>query len=151
MARMQGFTYLDLMIAVTVGGLLAAVAVPTYATYVERAKVARAIGDISSISLAIDRFELNNDGALPISLDDLPIDVPSDPWGQPYTYLNIRDTGPPVGDVRKDGKLNPLNTDYDLYSVGKDGDSTGPLNAGASRDDIVRANNGGFVGLGEDY
>jgi len=38
-----------------------------------------------------------------------------------------------------------------LYSRGKDGDSSGPLSAKASRDDIVRANNGGFIGLGEDY
>jgi general secretion pathway protein G len=55
------------------------------------------------------------------------------------------------GPLRKDGKLNPLNTDYDLYSVGADGLSAGPLTAMQSRDDIVRANNGAFVGLGEDY
>jgi general secretion pathway protein G len=53
--------------------------------------------------------------------------------------------------VRKDGRLNPLNTDFDLFSTGKDGDTTGPLNARASRDDVVRANNGAFIGLGENY
>lgn len=47
--------------------------------------------------------------------------------------------------------LNPLNTNFDLFSVGKDGDSRGPLNAAASRHDIIRANNGAFVGRAEDY
>ena len=44
-----------------------------------------------------------------------------------------------------------MNSDFDLYSVGNDGDSESPLSAKASRDDIVRANNGAFIGLGEDY
>jgi general secretion pathway protein G len=148
---MLGYTLSDLMITLTVAGLLAAIAFPSYATYAERARIAKAVGDISSISLAIDQFELNNNGALPLSLNELPVDVPTDPWGQPYEYLNIRAVEPGKGGLRKDGKLNPLNTDFDLYSRGKDGDSKGPLNAKASRDDIIRANNGAFVGLGEDY
>ncbi len=45
----------------------------------------------------------------------------------------------------------PVNTDYDLYSMGKDGKSTSPFTAKASQDDIVRANNGGFLGLVSDY
>lgn len=151
MARMHGFTLTDLMIALVVAALLAALAIPSYGTYVERAKVTRAIGDVSSISLAIESFELHSNGAYPLSLDELPFEIPLDPWGQPYIYVNIRTAGPGVGGLRKDGKLNPLNTDFDLYSCGKDGDSAGPLSATASRDDIVRANNGAFVGLGEDY
>jgi general secretion pathway protein G len=65
--------------------------------------------------------------------------------------VNIVAAGPGNGDCRKDGKPNPLNSDYDLYSMGADGDSMGPLSATASRDDIVRANNGAFIGLGEEY
>jgi general secretion pathway protein G len=45
----------------------------------------------------------------------------------------------------------PINSDYDLYSVGKDGVSSGPLTAGPSRDDVIRANDGGFFGLARDY
>ena len=52
---------------------------------------------------------------------------------------------------RKDKNLHQLNTDFDLYSSGKDRDSKRPLNAKASRDDIMRANNGAFIGLAEDY
>ena len=79
------------------------------------------------------------------------MEAPLDPWGRPYEYLNIRTAGPGKGALRKDGKLNPLNTDFDLYSIGKDGMSATPLSAEESRDDIVRANNGAFIGLGEDY
>jgi general secretion pathway protein G len=77
--------------------------------------------------------------------------IPLDPWGNEYQYLNIRAAGGGVGGFRKDGNLNPLNTDFDLYSMGADGSSAGPLSAKKSRDDIVRANNGAFIGLGEDY
>ena len=40
----------------------------------------------------------------------------------------------------------PVNSDFDLYSMGPDGDSRAPFTAKASRDDIVRASNGGFIG-----
>ncbi|MCP5251868.1 MAG: hypothetical protein H6939_09135 [Burkholderiales bacterium] len=45
----------------------------------------------------------------------------------------------------------PINSDYDLYSMGKDGASVSPLTAKASRDDIIRANNGRFIGRAADY
>jgi general secretion pathway protein G len=35
--------------------------------------------------------------------------------------------------------------------MGKDGQSSSPLTAKPSRDDIVRANDGRFVGLASDY
>ena len=151
MARMKGFTLTDLLVAVVIAALLVALAVPAYDNFIERARVARAVGDIGSISLAIDAFELRNNGAIPLTLDQLPIEIPEDPWGRPYQYFNIIAAGPGKGGFRKDGKLNPLNTDYDLYSAGRDGETKGPLSAKASRDDIVRANNGAYIGLGEDY
>ena len=142
---------IDLMLALIIASLLMAVAVPAYDQFIDRARVARAIGDIGSISIAIERFGIKNNGRLPNSLDELLMDVPFDPWGAPYQYLNIVAAGPGKGAFRKDGKLNPLNSDFDLYSVGADGESMGPLSAAKSRDDIVRANNGAFIGLGEDY
>ena len=45
----------------------------------------------------------------------------------------------------------PVNSDYDLYSKGKDGKSQTPFTAKASQDDIVRANDGSFLGLVSDY
>jgi general secretion pathway protein G len=55
------------------------------------------------------------------------------------------------GQQRKDRNLVPINSDYDLYSMGPDGRSVSPLTAQASRDDIIRANDGGFVGKASDY
>lgn len=149
--KCQGMGLIDLMLAVIIASLLMAVAVPAYDQFIDRARVARPIGDIGSISIAIERFGIKNNSRLPNSLNELLMDVPFDPWGAPYQYLNIVAAGPGKGAFRKDGKLNPLNSDFDLFSVGADGESMGPLSAAASRDDIVRANNGAFIGLGEDY
>ena len=59
--------------------------------------------------------------------------------------------GAKVGQKRKDKSLHPLNSDYDLYSMGPDGQSQTAITAKASRDDTIRANNGGFIGVAEDY
>lgn len=53
--------------------------------------------------------------------------------------------------MRKDHSLVPINSDYDLYSMGPDGKSQAPLTANASRDDIIRANNGAFYGKASNY
>jgi general secretion pathway protein G len=53
--------------------------------------------------------------------------------------------------ARKDRSLVPLNTDYDLYSMGKDGQTQAPLTSSVSDDDVIRANDGGYVGLAEQY
>ena len=45
----------------------------------------------------------------------------------------------------------PINTDFDLYSVGADGRTAAPLTARFSHDDVVRANNGSFIGLAVNY
>jgi general secretion pathway protein G len=73
-----------------------------------------------------------------------------DPWGRPYRYLDL--TKPQsIGGARKDKRLNPLNTDFDLYSVGKDGETLPPLPPKVSQDDVVRARDGRFIGLGKDF
>ena len=149
--RTKGFGLLELIITLVVVSLLVSLAVPAYDRFADRARVARAIGDIGVISIEIGKFQLRNNNALPVTLADLNIDIPLDPWGMPYEYTNIAAAGPGVGDFRKDKNLNPLNTDFDLFSCGEDKASAGPLSAGESRDDIVRANDGAFIGLGEDY
>jgi general secretion pathway protein G len=137
------------MIVVAVAALLAAIAVPGYTGYVDRARVTSATGDMGQIQLALAKFQLNN-GQLPLTLAAVDKDTLRDPWGNPYVYLNI-EAGANLGAVRKDRNLVPINTDYDLYSKGKDGGSMTPLTAVASRDDVVRANNGGYIGLAENY
>ena len=151
MQKSKGFGLLELMVTLVVASLLVTLAVPAYDGYVRQAKVTKAIGDIRVISREIEKFCIASDGPPPKDLSELPIEVPLDPWYRPYAYLNISTAGPDNGALRKDGSLNPLNTDYDLYSSGHDGESQGSLNAGKSRDDVVRANNGTFIGAAEDY
>ncbi|RLA29694.1 MAG: prepilin-type cleavage/methylation domain-containing protein [Gammaproteobacteria bacterium] len=149
--EISGYGVLDLMLTLVIASLLAALAVPAYNGFVDKGKNAKAIGDIGSISVQIESFRLRSNDRIPVNLNELPGEVPLDPWGNPYSFLNIKVAGPGAGGLRKDGKLNPLNTDFDLFSMGSDGDSKDPLSAKASRDDIVRANNGDFIGLGEHY
>lgn len=62
--------------------------------------------------------------------------------------------GPPcggIGGARKDRFLVPINSDFDLYSMGKDGQSVGPLTAQKSHDDVIRANDGEFYGLAANF
>ena len=145
----RGMTLLELMLAMLVIGILATVGTAGYTRYVARAQIARTVADISEIQLAIDKWELNR-GALPDALADLGLGIQLDPWGNPYQYLNFADAMG-LGAVRKDRNLVPINTDFDLYSMGRDGDSRPPLTAAVSRDDIVRANDGRFIGKAEDY
>lgn len=145
--RSVGVTLVELLIVVILLGLLAAIAVPSYESARQKARISAAKKDILEISVRLDKFFLVR-SAYPTSLAQLG-SVPLDPWGAPYRYLSM--DGATVGQKRKDKSLHPLNSDYDLYSMGPDGSSQTPLTAKASRDDIIRANNGGFIGVAEDY
>jgi len=138
------------MIVVVIIALIMTIAVPTYRNYVLRARNSTAIADIGQIELAISHYEVANNGALPPSLAAVGMDTRLDPWGNPYQYLDMTNIHG-NGGVRKDHNLVPINTDYDLYSMGPDGRSVGPLTAAASHDDIIRANNGAFIGIATDY
>jgi general secretion pathway protein G len=127
--------------------LLASFAVPAFNGYVERARVARAVSDIGALSLKLYRWQEDND-ALPENLAEAGLGG-VDPWGRPYVY--VRAAGTSRTRLRKDARLEPLNTDFDLYSVGPDGESAFALSAAAARDDVVRARNGGYIGLGANY
>jgi general secretion pathway protein G len=50
---------------------------------------------------------------------------------------------------RKDRFLVPINSDYDLYSMGPDGESKRNLNTPVSRDDVIRARDGAYIGVAE--
>ena len=144
-----GFNLVELMIAIAILGLVASIAVPVYNDYRNEAAIAQAVHEIRQIEIQLKDFAL--DGNLPTTLAEVGLEM-IDPWGQPYRYLAIAVTPPPTkGAMRKDKNLVPINTDFDLYSLGEDGQTAMPLTAKASHDDVVRAANGAFVGLGEDY
>ena len=146
----RGFTLIEIIIAMAIIGTLSAMAVPNYLKYKENGRVAVAIKDVRIIEKQINVYAIDT-GRLPDSLNVLSISNIIDPWNNPYQYLRIAGGNAPPGLLRKDHFLVPVNTDYDLYSMGKDGKSQSPFTANASQDDIVRVNNGGFVGLVSDY
>jgi general secretion pathway protein G len=147
--RASGFTLLELMIVLAIIATLSAMVVPRYSRAIEQSQETVAVDDIKAIQTSIASYQ-NQHGSRPATLDDLP-DAPFiDPWGNPYQYLDLSTTKG-RDKSRKDKFLHPLNTAYDLYSMGPDGDSQIPLMAKASRDDVIRANDGGFVGVAELY
>ena len=153
LARSGGFTLLELMAAIMVVGLLAAIAIPGYAEMLDRQKIGQAKRDLSQISMAVERYRLTR-FSVPDTLGDLGpnFSPPKDPWGHDYQYLSFNSAAPGAkAKIRKDHNLHPLNTEFDLYSLGKDGDSKAPLTAKASRDDVIWARDGDFIGLAEDF
>lgn len=143
--RQGAFTLTELLIVMAMIGALAAIAIPNYREYRERANVAKAITDITGIAQALKAYE-NDNRTYPTSLAALGITLPTDPWGRAYVYLGIDVIPPPnTGQKRKDKNLNPLNSDFDLYSMGPDGQTQKQLTAAKARDDIVRADNGRFI------
>ncbi len=146
------------MVTVAVIGTLAAIAIPVYQHYVDKAASARTIAEVRMLDSEIKGYE-NSYEQLPDTLAQVGRGNFFDYWGTPYEYMQItcEETGKgkgkckPVKGARKDKFLVPLNSDFDLYSKGADGDSKAPLPAQASWDDIIRANDGSYVGLASEF
>ena len=148
-SRRSGFTLIEMTTVVVIVGALAALAVPNIPKYLEATREVKAIGDINTMMQQLQEFfEIN--GSYPDDLADVvPPEALIDPWGNPYEYLVVE--GAPNGKLRKDRFLVPVNSDFDLYSKGPDGKSASPFTASMSRDDIVRASDGGYIGVAENY
>lgn len=145
----RAFTLLEILIVMAIMITLAAMGIPAFADALEVAYVGRAIGDIRTLQTEITRYEVQL-GKLPDLLQEVGVTDMLDPWGNPYQYLNF-DNVSGQGQKKKDKFQVPLNSTYDLYSMGKDGVTSTALTANASQDDIVRANDGAYVGLGSQY
>src|SRR4051812_6832963 len=145
---LAAFTLVELMIVVLVIGILAALAMPRISDYRNRVKIAQATSDIIGNEAVVETYVAMNK-TLPNSWADIPAARTIDPWGQPYVYYNIEANG--KGHARKDHALNPLNTDYDMYSPGADGVTKSQITQKDSVDDILRASNGGYVGVASGF
>ena len=129
--------------------VLAALGIPRYAEYRERIRVEQAVADVLAMSAQIMNYAIDNH-AQPDSLAEVRSGQQAGPLGQTLC-VHQPDHGHGHGSARKDKNTNPLNSDFDLYSVGKDGDSKLPLSPKVSWDDVIRARDGRFVGLGKDF
>ena len=137
------------MIVVAIIGTLSAIAIPNYIGYRERARNNTTIDALKGIETSIYAYKLCN-GSFPDTLAAAGLGNPVDEWGHPYVYYPISNI-PHGQQARKDKSLHPVNTDFDLYSMGADGKTNATFTAKASQDDIVRASNGAYVGLVSNY
>lgn len=145
----SGFTLIELLITIAVMLTVAAIAIPSLMAAVENAKNARAVGDIHAIGTEIKIYEISH-YEVPDSLSQVGFGERKDPWGNPYQYLSFANLKG-KGQMRKDRFLVPINTYFDLYSMGPDGESVSALTAKQSRDDIIWANDGAFVGQASQF
>jgi general secretion pathway protein G len=136
----RGFTMVELIVVMAILGVLTGMAIPAFSRIKDKAREVRAMEEIRGMEKNIGAFAIDNGGALP---ED--IAVLMDPWGNKYVYHKI--TGPDDGVARLDGATNPLNTDYDLYSLGPDGHTSRSTEDDVSHDDVVRSGDGGYVGM----
>jgi len=150
--HMKGLTLVELLLIVAIIGTLLSVAVPSTSNMIHRARVSKACSDITVMNQKLTDH-LMDYGELPETLQGVDPPILTDPWGNPYQYLVIlgKSKSDISGKWRKDRFLVPLNYDFDLYSMGKDGESVAPLTSDASYDDIIRANNGDYIGLASKY
>jgi len=106
--RTSGFTLIEVMVVVVILGILAAIIVPKIMSRPEQARKVKVKQDILAIQSALDLYKLDN-GRYPTTDQGLPAlvnkpttppvprswkaegylqEVPMDPWGEEYQYLN---------------------------------------------------------------
>lgn len=106
--RVAGFTLIEVMVVVVILGILAALIVPKIMSRPEQARIVKVKQDILAIQSSLDLYKLDN-GFYPTTdqglealvkkptSDPVPRNwksegylqqVPSDPWSQPYQYIN---------------------------------------------------------------
>jgi len=124
----DGFTLVELLVVMIIIGLLAALVGPRMFGKVDRARQQSAKAQIELFSTALDTYRLDV-GTFPSTEQGLtalratpanvmrwdgpylPKEVPLDPWGRPYVYKSPGDNG-----------------DYDIISLGQDGQLGGEKN-----------------------
>jgi general secretion pathway protein G len=136
-----GFTMIELLVVVAILGTLAILSIPTYNEFVSRAKNGRAKQEVRVLEREIIGYFMETE-SLPITLGEISRGDLKDPWGNPYVYFNTPTRS-------KFGIM--LNTDFDIFSKGEDGNTDPVVSSAAGKDDLVRGADGAFLGFGEDW
>lgn len=111
MMKQKGFSLIEIMVVVVILGILASIVVPKIMSRPEEARIVKAKQDILAVQNAMDLYKLDN-GFYPSTEQGLqalvvkpntspePRDwkqylkqVPKDPWGKEYLYLNPGEHG----------------------------------------------------------
>ena len=99
-----GFSLLELLVVISIIGILIAISAAAYATAQKKGRDAKRRGDVSAMQKAFEQYNAANDGAYDSvstdctgmtslgGADFLPGGLPVDPKGAPYTCTNTSST-----------------------------------------------------------
>src|SRR5262245_30942851 len=120
LARKHGFTLAEMAIALAIVAVVAMIGLPKYQDYQEQLRVTQAIYEINFMNSKL-MLKLDEIRDAPGDLSEIGELGKKDPWGRPYVYQPLTGMKGVAGKARKNKNQVPLNTYFDLYSVGKDG------------------------------
>ena len=95
-ADQRGFTLIELMIVVAIIGILAAIAIPLYASIQGRARVSKVQADFRSMASAVSLYQAHT-GSLPAALTDLTVTVSNGLGQTSGPFMNAIPTAPAIG------------------------------------------------------
>ena len=144
-----GMTFIELLIVMAILMIISAMAIPSMQSAILSARVSRAVGDVRTIGQAALGFYAEN-GTAPNTLADIGYDQQVDPWDQPYQYVPFT-PATSTAQMRTDAFGVPINTFFDLYSMGADQETATSLASPQSQDDVIWGNDGTYLGLGSNY
>ncbi|MGE4619076.1 MAG: type II secretion system major pseudopilin GspG [Planctomycetota bacterium] len=128
----EGFTLIELIVVITIIGILATTVVVNVFGRTDQAKVAKVQADFSSIKTAARMFREDH-GRWPDSLEEL-VDppttdnglmmeyldnLPEDPWSKEFYYYEMGDRGPLLISWGADMTEGGDEFDADIYSDGE--------------------------------